>query len=269
MEIYQTIILAIVEGLTEFLPISSTAHLIIVQKLLGLETVNEFFTVVIQLGAILAACVIFRKRIWQILSSLISRERKSEFNPNLGYWILLGIFPTLIVGFLLKDYLVNLQNSIYLIAFTTIVFGIFFYLAERYFQNQPKQINIGKISLRNILVVGLFQAISIIPGVSRSGIIISGGLVQKIELKTSIEISFIMGIPIMLIASVFEVFKNSPSLNTQLLTYILLGMLVSFVTAFISIKFIIHLFNSKGFLPFVIYRVLLGIFLLIFRYLFW
>jgi undecaprenyl-diphosphatase len=263
MNIIEAIILGIVEGLTEFLPISSTGHIILAEKLLGIEKTNNFFTVVIQFGAILAAIWFFRHRIQKIIAVTYSsiKAKKSyasmAHEEKYGIWILISIIPTLLVGFLLRKKVDEWQNSTTIIIFSTILFGIVFYLIEQY-QKRTQTISPDKITLQNLFVMGLAQAVAIIPGVSRSGSTIAGGLTQKIDIKDAVELSFIMGIPVILLASLYKVVSGLDSLTMDLVLITLVGTLTSFVVGLWSIKLTLGLLVKRGFLPFMIYRLCLG-----------
>lgn len=272
MNIIQAIILGVVEGLTEFLPISSTGHIILVEKLLGVEKTNSFFTVVIQFGAILAAVWFFRSRIKEIIlaswGSLKSKKQytKMSNDEKYGIWILVSIIPTLIIGFLLRKKIDEWQNSTTIIIVSTIVFGILFYVIEKYQANQ-KTIDTKQISLKNLLVMGFAQAIAVIPGVSRSGSTIAGGLTQKINIKDAVELSFIMGIPVILIASLYKIVTGLDGLSFDVIVMTMIGTLTSFIVGLWSIKLTLGLLVKHGFFPFMIYRVGLGAVLICLAYL--
>lgn len=263
MNIFTAIILGIIEGLTEFLPVSSTGHLIIAQKLLGLQQIDEFFTVVIQLGAILAAVFFFRERIKNILLALTSTSKSNirnyEINRSLGIWILVSILPILGVGFIMRKQIESLQNSTLVVALATIVFGIVFYLIEKevYTKNVNK-LSIDKIKFKNVFTMGLYQMISLIPGVSRSGATIAGGMSQNLKIKDSIEISFIMGIPVIFVVSFYKLISVFSSLSLEVFIYTLIGTIVSFVVGLYGIKMTIGYLEKKGFYPFMVYRIILG-----------
>jgi undecaprenyl-diphosphatase len=272
MNIIQAIIVGAVEGLTEFLPISSTGHIILTEKLLGIEKTNNFFTVVIQFGAILAAIWFFRSRIKEILSAAFSslKAKKSyavmDNDEKYGIWIVISIIPTLLIGFLLRKKVDEWQNSTIIIIISTIFFGVLFYAIER-FQKNIKPITPNKITLQNLFVMGLAQAVAIIPGVSRSGSTIAGGLTQKMSIKDAVEISFIMGIPVILIASLYKVISGLDGLTMDIALTTLIGTLTSFFVGLWSIKLTLGLLVKRGFFPFMIYRLGLGAVLICLVYL--
>lgn len=251
---WHSIILGIIEGLTEFLPVSSTGHLIITQKFLGLQ-VDEFYTVVIQLGAILASVYYFRVKIWNLLT---------KFKPI--YTLLaVSLAPVILVGFGLKDKLNALENSTVVIALATIIFGVLFYLIEQKHPTNYKTIK--DLKPLDALLIGLSQATALIPGVSRSGATISGGTIQGLNRIEAIEFAFLLGIPTILLASLYKVFsllkKGEIALQSTLLINTSIGFVVSFIVGLLGIKLTLGLVNKYGFKPFMIYRVALGVFLLL------
>jgi len=264
MNLYQIIILAIVEGFTEFLPVSSTGHLIIAQKLLGLKQVDEFTTVILQLAAIMAAFFYFRKRIIKIVKNTYWNIKNRQCQKDLGIMIVISILPTLAIAFILKDFINVLQNSTLVVGLSTIIFGIGFYLIEKVYLKNQKRLNLEQASGKNIYIIGLFQIFSLIPGVSRSGATVSGGLTQNMNFKDSIEVAFLMGMPIMLAASIYEICKTLSDISITDFSNISIGFLVSFLVALCSIKLTIGLLSRNGFFPFMIYRILFGLFILFF-----
>ncbi len=269
MNILQAVILGCVEGFTEFLPISSTGHLIIAQKLMGLTEVNTFFTDVIQSGAILAAVFYYRERLKKIYAdfrSLASKRfklKKATHDEKLGLYMLIGIIPTLIIAFVFRKSIDQWQNNLSIVAVSTIIFGIVFYAFEFWQQQHKRVVTIKSVSLKNLLIMGLFQGVAIIPGVSRSGATIAGGLSQKISMKESVDIAFIMGIPVLFIATLYKLITEIQHANTEIILLTLVGATVSFITGLYSIKMTLGFLTKYGFRPFMIYRVLLGFTLLI------
>jgi undecaprenyl-diphosphatase len=252
INLVQSIILGTIEGLTEFLPISSTGHLIIAQKLMGMTEINEFFTVVVQSGAILAAIIFFRSNIIEIFT------KHQKVLINLG----LGLLPALILGFLFRKSLSTLENSVPAITVTTILGGVLFYAIEQKYQKQASKTP-ETASRNDILTVGLFQAIALIPGVSRSGVTISGGIFRGIKIQDSIEISFIMGIPLLLIATAYKLLTVTKGVSSELLFNTAVGTLFSFGVGLLGIKLTLGLVTKYGFKPFMIYRLCLGAFLIV------
>lgn len=252
INLIQSIILGTIEGLTEFLPISSTGHLIIAQKLMGMTEINEFFTVVVQSGAIFAAIIYFRERIINIFTK----------HQNILTNLAIGLLPALILGFLFRKSLNQLENSVPAIITTTMLGGIFFYFVEQKYQSQTSK-TIETATRNDILTVGFFQAIALIPGVSRSGVTITGGIFRNIKIQDSIEISFIMGIPLLLIATGYKILTVSKDVSSELLINTAIGTLFSFGVGLLGIKLTLGLVTKYGFKPFMIYRIGLGLFLML------
>jgi undecaprenyl-diphosphatase len=268
MNIIQAIILGVVEGFTEFLPISSTGHIILAEKLLGIQKTDTFFTVVIQFGAILAATWFFRSRLGEIGKACVGaiKDRKNYAkmtnDEKYGIWVLVSIIPTLIIGFLLRKKIDEWQNSTLIIIASTVFFGILFYLIERMHLG-VKTIEKKEITIKQMIVMGLAQAISVIPGVSRSGSTIAGGITQKISMKDAVELSFIMGIPVILIATAYKLISNINGITYEMLFLTSVGTITSFVVGLWSIKLTLGILVKRGFFPFMIYRVGLGLLLTI------
>jgi len=262
MNLLQVIILSILEGLTEFLPISSTAHIIIAQKLMGLTEVNEFFTVIIQFGALLAAILFFQNRIISILKTSLENLKTRNLKNDFGFKLLIGIIPTLVLAFIFKDKLAQLQNSLWVIAISSMLFGFVFYGIEKVCLTAKSNNTQQKSSFVNLLIMGIAQGLSIIPGVSRSGVTVASGLTQEFDFKGSIEISFLMGIPVMLVATIYEIYKSMHSFTPAIITNTAIGMGFAFITGWLGIRIALGLLKKKGFLPFLIYRILFGIFVI-------
>ncbi|HBG71612.1 MAG: UDP-diphosphatase [Bacteroidetes bacterium GWF2_43_63] len=244
MSWFDAIIIAIVEGLTEFLPVSSTGHMIITEALLGIES-DEFtkaFTVNIQFGAILAVVVMYIKRFFQ----------------SFDFYIKLAIacIP-LVIAFLLEALIDQMLESVLIVAIALFVGGIVLIFVDRWFKNQERAEKV--LSSKNAFVIGLFQIIAVIPGISRSAATIIGGMTQGLSRKQAAEFSFFLAVPTMLAASVYKLYKNHEILgsvdNLQLLA---VGNVVAFVVAILAIKGFIAFLNRYGFKYFGYYRIILG-----------
>lgn len=263
MDLLSIVLQGIVEGLTEFLPVSSTGHIILIQKLTGFSfEQKELVTVLLQFSAILAAIIFFKKTILNILSNSLQSIKTGAIKTDLGFWITISIIPVLLIGFLLRDQISLVQESPLIIGIASILFGVVFYLIERLNYTSAYSNKITLLGFKNILMIVLSQIIAFIPGVSRSGIIIATGLSQKQNFKKSIEFAFISGIPVILIASIYEVLRYVGQIRQENLFVIFIGCIVSFVTAFFSIKLTIGFLEKKGFFRFMIYRVVFGLILL-------
>ncbi|MEI7604479.1 MAG: undecaprenyl-diphosphate phosphatase [bacterium] len=271
MNIFQAIILGIIEGLTEFLPISSTGHLIIAEKILGISSSSQFFITIIQLGAISASVYYFRKKIIEIFKDTLKLKNKkfslksASTNELLGLWILISIIPTLIIAYIFRKSVDQWQTSILLVACTTAIFGVVFYIIELWHKSKKEnKVEIETVKLHQLLLMGLFQSIAIVPGVSRSGITIAGGLLQNIKIKDSIELSFLMGIPVIFAASIYKFLDIFKDFSFSILFMTIVGLITSFIVGFYSIKLTLGIVGKKGFFPFMIYRLLLASAILIF-----
>lgn len=242
------IIIAIVEGITEFLPISSTGHMIITQSLLGVEN-SEFvkaFIVNIQFGAILSVVVLYWKRFFQTI--------------NFYYKLFVAFIPAAIIGFLLGDYIDSLLENVTVVAASLVIGGIFLLFVDKIF-NKPsdnQEITFGKA-----LRIGLFQCIAMIPGVSRSAATIIGGMVGKLNRKNAAEFSFFLAVPTMFAATAYKLLKSYEVFNAENIKVLLVGNVVAFIVAMLAIKFFISFLTKYGFKVFGIYRIIVGLAILI------
>ncbi|NUR99735.1 MAG: undecaprenyl-diphosphate phosphatase [Kribbellaceae bacterium] len=265
MTIWDSIILGIVEGLTEFLPVSSTGHLTIVSKMLGLKIDDPSitgFTAVIQVGAIIAVVLYFWKDIVRIIGAwvggLANRERREEFDYRMGWYVIVGSLPIGIVGFLAKDLISGPLRSLWWVAGALIVWSVVMVAAERL---SSKARPLTRITFLDSLVMGLVQCLALIPGVSRSGATISAGLFRGLDRVAATRVSFLFGIPALAGAGVYEL-KDALS-GTVGAAPLLVGTVVSFVVAYASIAWLLRFVAKHSIELFAFYRVLLGIVLLI------
>ncbi len=254
----QAIILGLIEGITEFLPVSSTAHLIVAQKLLGLATINEFFTVVVQLGAIAGLIVAEREKLIEICRELLnSFQSPVQKVPKTQAYVLgLATLPVLIVGFFIKDYVQSIQSNLLLIAFMSIAIGIVLLFAQKLAGKVEKK----NVKTSNIFIMGLFQVISLIPGTSRSGITAAGGAFQKMTLSQALEYSFLLSIPALLAAGGYELVKfvGSP-IDTAIIAPTVIATVIAFFSSIVAIDWLRKIVRKLGFTPFVIYRFLFAV----------
>lgn len=246
MDYLQAIILAIVEGITEFLPVSSTGHMIIASSVMGIEA-NEFvkmFTVAIQFGAIISVLVLYWQRFFQRL--------------DFYFKLVIAFLPAAIIGFLLNDYIDALLENVVVVAVSLLFGGVILLFIDRIFDQVNEDEN--KISYRNALVVGLFQVIAMIPGVSRSAATIIGGLSQKLSRKAAAEFSFFLAVPTMAAATGYKMLKYHKEIgfDSVNIPVLLLGNLVAFVVAWIAIKGFITYLTRHGFRIFGWYRIIVG-----------
>lgn len=266
MSIFDAIIIAIVEGLTEFLPVSSTGHMIITQELLGVESTDfvKAFTVIIQFGAILSVVVLYWKRFFK-LNHTPAPEGSSKLKKFLHkydfYWKLLVAFiPAGIIGFLGGDFIDSMLENVLVVAIMLLLGGIFMIFCDRIF-NKGKEDTI--LTEKKAFYIGLFQCIAMIPGVSRSMATIVGGMAQKLTRKAAAEFSFFLAVPTMLAASAYKMLKlfMEPD-GLQLIDnmpVLIIGNVVAFIVAMLAIKFFINFLTKYGFAAFGYYRIIVGI----------
>lgn len=251
MTLLQAILLGFIEGVTEFLPVSSTAHLLVAQRLLGISDPSEFFTVIVQLGAIAGLIVsefsVLKTIVIEFFASVSKPARlKDSRLVQLG----IGSIPIVIIGFLLKDTVSLFHSNFVLIAFMSVIVGIFLLVAERMAGKSDKV-----VGAKQLFIMGLFQTISLIPGTSRSGITAAGGMVQGMNLSQALEYSFLLSIPALLLAGLYEMIKlQGTVLEPGIVEMTLLAALVAFGCAIVSISFLRRSVRRLGFLPFVLYR---------------
>ena len=251
MTIIDSIILGITEGITEFLPISSTAHLIIVSTLLGLKQTlsNVAFEVIIQLGATLAIVAIY-------LDKINLKE------IELWKKVILAFFPLAIIGFLLRHQIKELFN-LYTVAWMFIIGGVVFFIVEKIYSEEKVKVNeVEKVNYRQALIIGFFQIFALIPGTSRSGATIVGGMLGGLSRKTAADFSFLLAIPTMFAASGYEFVKNISSFKDQNLIILAIGFVVSFISCYIAVKWFLKFVKKYTLNPFGIYRIIIGIVLL-------
>ncbi|EQB32942.1 undecaprenyl-diphosphate phosphatase [Sphingobium ummariense] len=258
MHILTVILLGIVEGLTEFLPVSSTGHLILASELLGYDAATwAMFNVVIQLGAILAVVVLYWRTFWAVAMGLLRREPASwRFLRNL----VIAFIPAAVIGLAVHDYVEMLLGAPMVVAVALVVGGVAILLIERMAKDNRYH-GIADIPLPQVIGIGLIQCIAMIPGVSRSGATIMGALTLGVERRTAAEFSFFLAIPTMLGASTLELLKNGDRITSADVGWgsIALGFLVSFIVAVIVIRWFVGLVSRRGFIPFAWYRIAAGI----------
>jgi undecaprenyl-diphosphatase len=253
MTLIQTIILGIVEGLTEFLPVSSTGHMIIAQKLLSIESTDfvKAFTVNIQFGAILSVVVLYWKRFFQTF----------DF-----YWkLIIAVLPALVLGFLLSEKIDLLLENVTVVATMLVLGGVLMLFVDKWFDKTNEDQSIG---WKRALKIGFYQCIAMIPGVSRSMATIVGGMTTKLTRKNAAEFSFFLAVPTMAAASGYKLLKlfldpAGKSLLSENLITLLIGNLVAFVVAMAAIKFFITFLTKYGFKAFGYYRIVVGLAILI------
>ncbi len=259
-DLFKAVFLGIVEGLTEFIPVSSTAHLLLSSYLIDFQSIqNNLFEIVIQFGAILAICVIYRQRIFDVM---INFKEKSQQKFILN--IVLAFLPAAIIGATFHSLIKELFFSNIVIGIALILGGIIMIIVER----NPKKLattnEIESIKPLDALFIGMFQSIAMIPGVSRSGATIIGGILLGLNRKTATEFSFFLAIPTIAAASFYDLLKNTSELTTSNVEIILVGLLASFLSAIFVVKWFINFVSKYSFIGFGIYRIIVGILVLLF-----
>lgn len=265
MDILQTIIIAIVEGLTEFLPVSSTGHMIIAQNVLGVESTDfvKAFTFIIQFGAILSVVVLYWKRFFKLNHTSVpegTSALKRFLHKYDFYWKLFVAFiPAAVLGLLFSDAIDAMLERVEVVAITLILGGVFMLFCDKIFNKGSEK---TEMTEKRAFIVGLFQCISMIPGVSRSMATIVGGMAQKMTRKAAAEFSFFLAVPTMFAATVYKVFKLVKDGGTEILvenmSTLIIGNVVAFIVALLAIKFFISFVTKYGFKAFGWYRIIIG-----------
>lgn len=249
----QALIMGIVEGLTEFLPVSSTGHLILTGRLIGFDIPNvELFEVVIQLGAILAVCWLYRAKLLEILFNL--RQRREQISV---LRLIVAFIPAACIGLAFNHYIETVLFSPLVVATMLIVGAAAIWLVERL---KPASVitSIDDISLRRAFLIGCAQAVSVIPGTSRSGATILGGLLLRLDRKVATEFSFFLAIPTMFAATLFDMVKHAGHVDREGFQLIAIGFVASFIFGLLAVKLFVNFVAKHDLVPFAIYRLLLG-----------
>jgi undecaprenyl-diphosphatase len=258
VDAFQAIVLGIVQGLTEFLPISSTGHLRIVPAFLGWEDPGAAFTAVIQLGTMLAVLIYFREDLWRIartwFRSLYTPELRSELDARMGWYIGLGTIPIGLFGLIFSDQIESGARNLYLIVTTLIVLGLVLLLAERVGRHSR---DLKEITARDAVFTGLAQACALVPGVSRSGSTISAGLFLGFDRASAARYSFLLSVPAVVLSGLFELRKIGDPGGAGAVPTIL-ATIAAFIVGYASIAWLLRYLVSHSTLVFVIYRVILG-----------
>lgn len=264
LEILKAILLGFVEGITEWLPISSTGHMILVEEFVKFEATDEFmemFRVVIQLGAIMAVVLLYFHK----LNPFSLKKSKQEKLDTMSVWykVVIGVIPAAVVGFLLDDWFDKHFYNYIIVAVMLIVYGVFFILIEN--RNKNKEANIvsfNNLTYKTAFLIGVFQILAIIPGTSRSGVTILAAILLGTSRHIAAEYSFFLSIPVMFGASALKLVKFGFDFTNMELAVLLTGMVVAFIVSVIAIKFLIAYIKKNDFKAFGWYRIVLGILVL-------
>lgn len=270
MTIGEAIVIAIVEGLTEFLPVSSTGHMIIAQNMMGIESTVfvKAFTFIIQFGAILSVVVLYWKRFFKLNHEPLTGQPsalKRFLHKFDFYWKLLVAFiPAAVLGLLFSDAIDAMLESVTVVAVMLVLGGVFMLFCDKIFGKGSED---TRLTEKRAFMVGLFQCISMIPGVSRSMATIVGGMAQRLTRKAAAEFSFFLAVPTMFAATVYKVYKlfseGGMEVVSNNLVALLVGCVVAFVVAMLAIKFFISFVTKYGFQAFGWYRIVVGIIILV------
>lgn len=259
MNFFQSIIIAIVEGLTEFLPVSSTGHMIIAERLLGVTETDfvKVFTVAIQLGAILAVVVLYWKKFFDF--------SKWQFYAKL----LVGVVPAIVLGFLFSKKIDALLESATTVAIALLAGGVILLFIDKIFSGKRVAGTEKQVSFANAFIIGIWQCLAMIPGVSRSAASIIGGMQQKLTRSEAAEFSFFLAVPTMLAATGYKLlkyYKEAGGFSGEEIKLLAVGNIVAFVVALVAIKFFISFVKKYGFKVWGIYRIIVGLILLLLIY---
>ncbi|MGH4052722.1 MAG: undecaprenyl-diphosphate phosphatase [Clostridium sp.] len=266
IEIIKAIILGIVEGITEWLPISSTGHMILVDEFLQLhmsEAFKEMFFVVIQLGAIMAVVVLF----WKKLNPFTFKSKLTLKNDTMVLWlkIVVACVPAAIIGLLFDDDLEALFYNYQTVAVALIVYGILFIVIERKHKNiKPKINTLSQITYKTAIIIGAFQVLALIPGTSRSGTTILGAILIGTSRTVAAEFTFFLAIPVMFGASLLKIIKFGLIFTNTEFIILLTGMIAAFIVSILSIKFLMGYIKKHDFTAFGWYRIILGIIVILY-----
>lgn len=246
MNFFDVIFLSIVEGITEFLPISSTGHLILASKILGIEQTSfqKSFQITIQLGSILAVVFLFWRKFLRM---------------DIWLKLIVAFIPTGFFGLFLYKYIRSLFDA-NIVAYMLIIGGILFIILELYLKNKkPKVQNIESINFKKAFLIGCFQSLAMVPGTSRSGATIFGGLILRLDRKVATEFSFLLAVPTMIIAASYDTYKHIDEFSNENILFIAVGVIFSFLFALIAIKTLLKFISKFSYISFGIYRILIGL----------
>ena len=267
LDVLKSILFGIIEGITEWLPISSTGHMILFEKLCKLKEVSpnffEMYLVVIQLGAIIAVVVMFWNKLWPFKKKQLDNGKsKIAVKPRiieLWFKVIVGSIPAGIIGLLLDDILDKYLYNYITVAITLIVYGVLFIIVERFNRHRkPKVAKLTELSFKDSFLIGCFQALSLIPGTSRSGSTILGGIILGESRRVASEFTFFLAVPAMLGASVLKIAKFGFGFTVTEFVILFVGMITAFTVSLVAIRFLMNYIKKHTFTAFGIYRIILG-----------
>ena len=267
MTLIQALVLGIIQGITEFFPVSSSGHLVGLPRFFNWPQQPLVFDTTVHLGTALALLVVFRKEIWKIASSVLKAFsskgltfKKHSEDSKLGYKLLIGSIPAGVVGYLFRDFFESDARKLLYIATSLLVGSVLMVIAE---QIQKKRLlSKDELNIKESFKVGIFQALALFPGISRSGSTISGGMILGLNREHATKFSFLLSIPIVIAAGLFEIKSSFFYLSSLDLRPLMIGFLASFGTAVLAIRFLLNFVKSRDLYPFVLYRLVLALVLL-------
>lgn len=275
IDVLKALLLGVVEGITEWLPISSTGHLIIVERFISLGVRPEFkevFDVVVQLGAIFAVILLFWNKLWPFTTreetsnvhKLVGKVGIKQSSLKLWIKVIIGCLPAAVIGLLLDDWLNEKFYNEYVVAATLIIYGVLFIVVEAINKKrEPKLTTLRAVDYKTALLIGCFQVLSLIPGTSRSGATILGAMILGTSRTVAAEYSFYMSVPIMFGASFLKLVKFGIHFEAVEIVVLAAGMVMAFIVSLLAIKFLMGFIKKNSFAAFGYYRIILGIILLV------
>ncbi len=256
---FEATVLGLVEGLTEFLPVSSTGHLIVAQRMLGLPAgdTSNTFAIGIQIGAITAILVLYWRR---LLDAMRTVAKPQLGKPNLLWQIMVAAIPAIVVGLLLDDWIDENLFSATVVAYTLVIGGVLLLVLERFLKNRSETVEeLSSMSYRTAFYIGLWQCLALVPGTSRSGATIGGALVLGLSRTAAAEFSFLVGLPILYGAALYKLIKMRDVLTSDMVMPFAVGTIVSFLAALAVVKPFVSFLRRHNFVPFAWYRIVVGI----------
>lgn len=263
-EIFKAVVLGILQGLTEFIPISSTAHLRVIPALLGWKDIGAAYSAVIQIGTLVSTLIYFRKDISMLFAGFSEALAKRDFISNsesrIFILIIIGTIPISICGLLFKKFIEGEARGLYVISTALIVLAIILYLAEKI---SSRKKDFSEITIKDGIVIGIAQSLALIPGSSRSGVTITAGLFRNLKRDAAARYSFLLSIPAVGLSGLYELYKERNVLLNENLMSLIVATIVSGIVGYMSIAFLISYLKTKSNMIFIVYRIVFGIIILI------